>query len=114
MSGKDSDEARTRERAAPSDDTQLTPKRRRLDAGIDTQTDPPMEAYRKCEKAVRELLSQFVQGEAEAHSLAAAVMTCAQDYALTMARFYREARESHGAAADAERAAGDHDSSTER
>jgi hypothetical protein len=83
-------------RTVPTEETYDPPKRRKLDAGIDPEHDPPMDAYRKCERAVRELLSQFLQGEPEINSVAAAVMTCAQDYALTMARFYRQARETHG------------------
>jgi hypothetical protein len=64
--------------------------------GAGAQADPPMEAYRKCERMVRGLIAPYVAGEPEVNSLAAAIMTCAQDYALTMARFYMESRATLG------------------
>ena len=64
--------------------------------GTGPQSDPPMEAYRKCERIVRGLIAPYVAGEPEVNSIAAAIMTCAQDYALAMARFYMEARANQG------------------
>ena len=72
-------------------------ERRRADHMADmlelaAQADPPMEAYRACAESVRMLLAPHIEGEAEINSVTAAIMTCAQDYALAMARISMEAR----------------------
>jgi hypothetical protein len=74
---------------------------------LQLQSDPPMEAYRKCELAIRGLLAPYVDGDAELNSIAAAIMTCAQDYALTMARFYLESRATLADSPDPTSGAGD-------
>ena len=53
--------------------------------------DEPGQAYRECEARVRALLGPYVGGVHELNSLASAIMTSAQEYALTLARLYRSA-----------------------
>jgi hypothetical protein len=50
----------------------------------------PMDDYRRCEMAMHDLLARYLHNTTDVRALTSALMTHAQQYALSWARLYRD------------------------